>query len=126
MARRHGSRIDRPHWKASLMKSRILEVIGATELARAAQVNDALAANDRIKYYFSLLQMAIDHADHPDRPAVGLKRERRACGIDDTALDDVVETAERRGSAYRLPGAARIMRRIGDDMRVMADRKSGV
>ena len=39
------------------MKSRVLEAMGMTELRRASGLSDALAANDRVKYYFSLLQM---------------------------------------------------------------------
>jgi hypothetical protein len=37
-----------------IMKNRILEMIGATEPERAFGVAEALAANDRGKYYFSL------------------------------------------------------------------------
>ena len=75
------------------MKTQILEVIGETGLQPAAALNAALAANDRVKYAFSLLQMAIDHAEHPEQPAASLKRERIACGIDDPDLDSVVAGA---------------------------------
>ncbi len=34
-----------------------------------------LAANDRIKYFFSLLQLALTYAEHPNQPAGTLKRE---------------------------------------------------
>jgi len=63
------------------MKTQILAAIGAKELQPAASLNAALAANDRVKYVFSLLQMALAHADHPDQPATTLKRERIECGI---------------------------------------------
>jgi uncharacterized protein Yka (UPF0111/DUF47 family) len=102
------------------MKSRILEIIGTTELGRASGVSDALAANDRIKYYFSLLQLAVSHADHPDQAVSGLRRERHAHGIDDASLDDMVESARRREGRYQLPGAARVMRILADEMRTMA------
>ena len=103
------------------MKSRILEAMGVTELQRASGLSDALAANDRVKYLFSLLQMAVSHADHPEQTASSLKRERLAAGIDDASLDDMVATAERRAGAYQLPGAADLMRRIATEMRVMAE-----
>jgi len=48
------------------MKSEILAAIGETELQPAARLNAALAANDRVKYAFSLLQMAVAHAEHPN------------------------------------------------------------
>ena len=65
------------------MKTQILAAIGEKELQPAARLNAALAANDRVKYAFSLLQMALAHAEHPEQPAATLKRERIACGIDD-------------------------------------------
>ncbi len=102
------------------MKSRILEAMGVTELQRASGLSDALAANDRVKYLFSLLQMAVGHADHPDQPAASLKRERLAAGIDDVSLDTMVEAAQLRTGQYQLPGAAKVMTRIAQEMRVMA------
>src|ERR1700733_6536662 len=96
--------------EVGIMKSRVLEAIGLTELRSASDVGDALTANDRVKYLFSLLQMATSHADHPEQAASSLKRERRACGIDDASLDDMVETAQFRDGQYQLPGAATAMR----------------
>ena len=72
------------------MKTQILTAIGETGLQPEVRLNSALAANDRLKYVFSLLQMALTYAEHPDQPATTLKRERIACGIDDPVLDTVV------------------------------------
>ena len=102
------------------MKSEVLAAIGADGLRRPAAVNAALAANDRIKYSFSLLQMAAAHADQPELPPVSLKRERIACGLDDPALDGFVLGASRIGPDYVMPGTARLLARIEADMRVMA------
>ncbi|HYM91434.1 MAG TPA: hypothetical protein VEW91_07370 [bacterium] len=71
-------------------------------------MNAALAANDRLKYSFSILQMALAHADHPEQPASTLRRERLAAGIDDPRLDDTVATAQRDGDRYRAPGSAKV------------------
>lgn len=49
------------------MKSQALEAIGETDLQHPTQVNAALAANNRLKFHFSLLQMAIAHAERRDR-----------------------------------------------------------
>lgn len=103
-----------------IMKSQILAAIGVTELQGASGLSDALAANDRVKYLFSLLQMAVSHADHPDQAVSSLKRERLAAGVDDASLDEMVATAQRRPHDYQLPGAASVMQRIASDMRVMA------
>lgn len=102
------------------MKLQILAAIGEDELRPAAALNAALAANDRVKYAFSLLQMAVAHADHPEQPAASLKRERIACGVDDPDLDATVEAARMEGKACRAPGARAILRRVAEDMRVMA------
>ena len=102
------------------MKMQILAAIGETELRPAAALNAALAANDRIKYAFSLLQMALAHADHPQQPAVDLKRERIACGIDDPDLDTTVAGARMSGKVCHVPGGQALLARVTQDMRVMA------
>jgi hypothetical protein len=102
------------------MKTQILAAIGEMELQPAASLNAALAANDRIKYVFSLLQMALAHAEHPEQTATTLKRERIECGIDDPDLDTVVANARMSGQSCRVPGAAKILTRVADDMRAMA------
>jgi uncharacterized protein Yka (UPF0111/DUF47 family) len=102
------------------MKSEILSVIGERELGRAAQVNSALVANDHIKYYLSLLQMAMARADHPEQASATLRRERLACGIDDPVLDDVVNTTRREGNCYRIPGCAKMLESVSQELRVMA------
>ena len=102
------------------MKTQILAALGETGLQQGSALNAGLAANDRIKYAFSLLQMAIGHARHPDEPAASLKQERLAAGIDDTRLDATVEGAIAVGKDVRVPGSAHILQRIDDDMRLMA------
>ncbi|MDR3536496.1 MAG: hypothetical protein P4L71_08345 [Acetobacteraceae bacterium] len=102
------------------MKTEVLAAIGEGELQRPAAVNAALAANDRVKYAFTLLQMAATHADRPEQPAASLKRERIACGIDDEALDSMAAAARRKRGHYQIPGAARLLARIAADIRVMA------
>ena len=102
------------------MKTQILAALGENGLQQATALNAGLAANDRVKYAFTLLQMALDHAEHPDQPAMTLKRERLACGIDDTDLDATVSGAREVGKTCYIPGATGIMARIDDDVRLMA------
>lgn len=102
------------------MKAQILAAIGETGLERSTQLNAALAANDRLKYYLSLLQMAVGHADRPEQPAAILREERLACGIQDSSLDDLATAARREDGYYRVPGCAKILHRITEDLRVMA------
>lgn len=102
------------------MKTAILAALGETELQPAAALNAALAANDRLKYAFSLLQMALAHAEHPEQIAATLKRERIACGIDDPTYDTTVNGARMRGKSCCVPSGGRIMVGIADDLRLMA------
>jgi uncharacterized protein Yka (UPF0111/DUF47 family) len=82
--------------------------------------NAGLTANDRIKYIFSLLQMAISHAHHPDQPISTLKRERIACGINKPDLDDAVAGARMAGTSCFVPSAASIFALIREDIHLMA------
>ncbi|MGA2882227.1 MAG: DUF47 family protein [Bryobacteraceae bacterium] len=102
------------------MKAQILEAMGEAGLQRSVQLSAALAANDRLKYYFSLLQAAIAHADHPEQPAAILRQERLACGIDDSGLDNVVTATRRENGHYRLPNCAEVLQRIAEDLHTMA------
>jgi hypothetical protein len=102
------------------MKTQILAAIGEQGLQPAAALNAALAANDRIKYAFSLLQMAIGHADSPEQPVETLKQERIGCGIDDPDLDVVVASSRMVGKSCRVPGATRILACVTEDIRLMA------
>ena len=65
------------------MKTQILAAIGETALQPAAHLNAALAANDRLKYAFSLLQMALascrasrSAGGHPEARAHRLRHRR--------------------------------------------------
>jgi uncharacterized protein Yka (UPF0111/DUF47 family) len=102
------------------MKSEILAEIGEKGLQPAAALNAALAANDRVKFVFSLLQFALAHAKNPEQTAPTLRRERVACGIDDPDLDNAAAGARMAGTACHVPGAAKILVRLAQDMRVMA------
>lgn len=102
------------------MKSAILAAIGENGLERPAQLNAALAANNRLKYCFSLLQMAITQADHPDQSAATLRQERIACGIEDSSLDDVISATRRVNGSYRVPACGKLIGRISQDLQTMA------
>lgn len=98
----------------------MLEAIGETELQQAAAVEAALAANDRIKYYFSLLQMAQSHAQQPDQGVDDLRRERLASGVQDALFDNVVAAARLLGGRIMLPECRRLLARIVEELRTMA------
>lgn len=94
-------------------KQRILDALGESQLVVPALVNQALAANDRAKYYFSLLQLAAAHAARPEEGRPDLRRERIATGEDDAALDGMIAAARRLDKErIALPGASALFGRI--------------
>jgi uncharacterized protein Yka (UPF0111/DUF47 family) len=98
----------------------IIEELGEAELLLPGLVNAALVANDRIKYYFTLLLAAIDRADHPDRDHSNLRVEREGADIDNALLDGVVAGAVRLDSReYLIPYANEIFGSIRDAIREM-------
>jgi hypothetical protein len=70
-------------------KASIVASLGERKLALPRMVNEALGANDRIKYLFTLLQAARRQADDPIAVLPKLRNERLQAGIDDLTLDEV-------------------------------------
>ena len=84
-------------------KESIIRELGESELVLPVLVNNALAANDRIKYYFTLLQTALARAQEPFREYSNLRVERETAGVANNQLDGVVL-----GSSMVNPGLVRI------------------
>ena len=101
-------------------KASIVASLGERKLALPRMVNEALEANDRIKYLFTLVQAARRQADDPMGTPPRLRNERLQAGIDDLTLDDVPGDAQRIDAAsYRVPALPRIMDSIRHDIGVM-------
>ena len=90
-------------------KARIVKSLGESKLALPELLNAALAANDRTKYCFTLLQSAKGRADNPAGEYSSLSAERVQAGMDDAALDQVVGAAAKANGGYHIPEAARIV-----------------
>ncbi|MGB9176162.1 MAG: hypothetical protein WCB46_05430 [Methanoregula sp.] len=85
-------------------KKTIIEELGEEGLLLPVLINRALIANDRIKYFFSLLQTARDRADHPERALPTLRAERESAGIETEQYDIVVEgTRPTHDGQYTVP-----------------------
>ena len=101
-------------------KLHIIDSLGERSLVLPALVNAALMANDRAKYYFTLLQTAAYHAEHPEHVAADLRRERLSCGVTDEKFDTVVAGSAGVGDGrYRIPNAAEIVHDLMDEVEVM-------
>lgn len=101
-------------------KARIVEALGERRLLLPDLLNEALSANDRIKYRLTVLQSAKARADFPDETFSDLRAERLACGITDTAYDDVVGGTIRQGAdTYALPQGRELCAALRDDLAAM-------
>ncbi len=90
-------------------KKDIIKELGESELLLPELVNSGLAANDRVKYLFTLLQTARSRADEPGKEFSDLATERKAADVDDTDFDSVVESSARtQEGGYRIPFSGKI------------------
>jgi uncharacterized protein Yka (UPF0111/DUF47 family) len=90
-------------------KREVVRDLGELALVLPSMVNQALEANDRAKYYLTLLQASGAHARAPGVPAPSLHGERLAAGINDQWLDQVVESSVASDdNAFVVPRAGEI------------------
>jgi uncharacterized protein Yka (UPF0111/DUF47 family) len=102
-------------------KETIIKELGEEELILPVLVNNALAANDRIKYFFTLLQTAQSRARNPQREFPNLREERETSDIENIDLDRVVpDSAEISPGMYRIPHAEEIFSEIKKCMKEMS------
>lgn len=103
------------------VKKEIIEELGEGGLILPTLVNKALLANDRIKYFFTLLQTARARADNPNHDFSNLRVEREGAGIEDPVFDRVVAESERvREGVYRMPHASRVLDGVRETLNEMA------
>ncbi|MGE3512596.1 MAG: hypothetical protein AB7N65_27340, partial [Vicinamibacterales bacterium] len=97
-----------------------IDRIGDVEMLLPRRIQAGLAANDRLKYFLTLLQTAVAHARTPDVPASSLLAAREAAGVDDAEFDQVVERSRPIGDTRVLvPHAAQIRAALFGDLREM-------
>lgn len=103
-------------------KTHIIDALGESRLLLPALLNEALAANDRSKYLFTLVQMARSHADQPDGQVSDLRAERRAAGIADETLDAVIASGGKvDGERYRIPRVQAICAELYEELQRMLE-----
>ena len=103
-------------------KAGILERIGERSLLLPELINEALAANDRVKYYLTLFQAAYGYAQAPGTRAPDLRNDRECAGVSDESLDRIVGASHMVTPAtVYVPGAAAIVDHIFGDVRQMLE-----
>ena len=103
-------------------KAHIIDALGESGLLLPTLLNAALAANDRTKYCFTLLQSAQGCADHPDAVRPDLRGERQTVGIAEDIYDGIV-AASRRGENdhYLIPGVQTVCTQLYLDLQRMLE-----
>lgn len=97
-----------------------MEQVGGGDVLLPRRIQAGLAANDRIKYYLTLLQSAVTGASNPhcDRPS--LRDTRDASGVSDASFDDVVAHSQLLADgSVAVPDAARIRGLVFADLHEM-------
>jgi len=101
-------------------KVAIIEQIGERGLLLPELIARGLVANDRVKYFLTLLQAAQARAQAPQQPAPDLRVQREASGVADISLDRVVEGSVDRGNQTTyIPSACVIIDRLFEELRRM-------
>lgn len=118
-----------------MQKSQAVAMLGQRGLMMPVWVNAALAANDRLKLYLSVLQAAVAHAERPEREALDLSRELAALGLGSaTWLHELPAGASRVGGGHPdkhhdgeddgdillIPELDRLVAALNDDLAIMA------
>ena len=102
-------------------KAKIIGELGMKELLLPSLISDALQANDKVKYFFSLLQAAKHHAENPQIELSNLRNEREEYGISDSSFDTAVDcsTMKLNVNSYYIPNVNRIVTNIFENINQM-------
>jgi len=103
-----------------MLKTQAVASLGQKRLMLPAWVKAALAANDRLKVFLTVLQSASTHASHPNRDVPDLSKEIAAAGLSATWLHDLAVAARRVDEDLFIPDMQRLVKSIADDLMTMA------
>jgi uncharacterized protein Yka (UPF0111/DUF47 family) len=103
-----------------MKKSLAVETLGQRRLMLPAWVKAALAANDRLKVYLTVLQAAAAHAAHPHRDQPDLGKEIAAVGLDVAWLRDAMAAATPVDGELHVPKLSRLAQGLADELTIMA------
>lgn len=104
-----------------MLKAQAVATLGQHSLLMPAWIRAALAANDRLKLYLSLLQAAAHHAATPDATMGSWGRELAQLDPGEAAwLQEMVAGAYLDDGALALPRLADFMHALARDLELMA------
>jgi len=102
-------------------KEEAVESLGQQSLLMPAWIKSALAANDRLKFYLSVLQSAMQHAAHPDAEAPDWSRDATQLGLHDSRwVEELPTNAYLDDGVLVFPQIAQLMTCLATDIAVMS------
>ncbi|TIQ34944.1 MAG: DUF47 family protein [Mesorhizobium sp.] len=101
-------------------KTAVVAALGQTELLRPAWIKAALAANDRLKFYLTVLQAARAQADHSGTAQLDLHREYSSAHIDAPWIIELPASAYLEASTLHLANLPKLAQKLRDDLCIMA------
>jgi len=109
-----------PPWRETMVtKVQAVQSLSAGSLLLPGLLRAALAANDRLKLYFTVLQAAVRRATSPGEPAIDLSREKAAAAVQASWVDEMVLTTMLDGAGYHTPAFANLLEAIETDLAAM-------
>jgi uncharacterized protein Yka (UPF0111/DUF47 family) len=103
-----------------MQKSDAVAAMGPSTLLLPAWIKAALAANDRLKLYLTVLQAAASHAEHPGTEPLDLSLETPAAGAEGRWLHELPAACTKVNGAFLVPELKRLAQRLAEDLGVMA------
>ncbi|SDC94828.1 phosphate transport regulator [Paraburkholderia lycopersici] len=102
-----------------MRKTEALTAMGQHGLLLPARIKAALAANDRLKVYLSVLQCAVTHAGQPENDFLRLDAELAAAGVDLPWLRDMPSSAQLLDGDVVLQECERLVAALAQDLQIM-------
>ncbi len=104
-----------------MLKEQAVASLGQQSLLLPAWVKAALAANDRLKLYLTLLQAAVHRAEHPAEPLADWHRDLQRAGIRDPQwLLAMVDRAYLDDQVLVIPQPEQLLDALAADLATMA------
>ncbi|MGG1946662.1 phosphate transport regulator [Trinickia sp. NRRL B-1857] len=101
-------------------KTQAIAAMGQRSLLLPGWIKAALSANDRLKLYLTVLQVAFAHAEHPDGELPDLSTELVAAHVDAPWLRNIPTSASLVDGTLLVPDLPRLMPRFAEDLETMA------
>ncbi|WP_321924737.1 phosphate transport regulator [Paraburkholderia guartelaensis] len=103
-----------------MRKTEALAAMGQQSLLLPIRIKAALAANDRLKVYLSVLQSGIVRATEPESAPMNLDIEIKAAGVEAPWLHDLPGSAQLIDGAFVFQECERLMAALAQDLELMS------